>query len=168
VRCWAKFAVLLLAVAAIEASAQSPPEGQGGARETQIRGYWIDPSTGLMWAGKDNGKDVTWKNAVKYCRELRSAGYADWRLASLGEVEGIYDKSANAPGRDGQGASTWHVKGNLFLTGNQWSSNRFVDYREHPSGYAMRFDFNQGTVFNGDELSFRTFKRALCVRGPGK
>jgi hypothetical protein len=40
--------------------------------------------------------------------------------------------------------------------------------RGHPSGYASRFDFNEGRVFNGDELSFYTNKRALCVRGSEK
>ena len=150
------------------AGAQSSTRDQGQAQETQVRGYWIDPSTGLMWAGKDNGKDVSWNKAMKYCRDLRLAAYSYWRLATLGELEGIYDKDANAPGRDGQGASTWHVKGNLFLTGNQWSSSRLVDDRGHPSGYASRFDFNEGRVFNGDELSFYTNKRALCVRGSGK
>jgi hypothetical protein len=93
-------------------------EDRAPSQETQLREYWVDPSTGLMWAGKDNGKDVNWHKATKYCRDLRLAGYSDWRLATLGELEGIYDKNANAPGRDGQGASTWHVKGNLFLTGN--------------------------------------------------
>jgi Protein of unknown function (DUF1566) len=165
VKCLTKVVLILLCVAALTAGAQSPANDQGLKQETQARGYWVDPSTSLMWAGKDNGKDVTWNKAMKYCRDLRLAGYVDWKLASLGDLEGIYDKSANAPGRDGQGASTWHVKGNLFLTRNQWSSNRLVDDRGHPSGYAMRFDFNEGRVFNGDELSFRTFKRALCVRG---
>jgi hypothetical protein len=159
---------LLLSVAAIQASAQSAPKGHGTAQETQIREHWFDPSTGLMWAGKDNGKDVSWKKAMKYCRNLRLAGYSDWRLATLGELVGIYDKNANAPGRDGQGASTWHIKGNLFLTGNQWSSSRLVDDRGHPSGYASRFDFNEGRAFNGDEISFYTNKRALCVRESGK
>ena len=142
------------------------------AQETQARGYWVDPSTGLMWAGKDNGIDVSWKNAVKYCRGLRLAGYTDWRLASLGELEGIYDKNANAPGLmgpSGKGtASTWHIKGNLFLTGDQWSSSQLADDRGKPSGYASRFDFNEGRVFNGDEISFYTNKRALCVRGSGQ
>jgi hypothetical protein len=171
VKCWAKFAALLLSVAAIQASAQSAPEGQGGAQETQIRGYWIDPSTGLMWGAKDNGKDVSWNKAMKYCRDLRTAGYSDWRLATLGELEGIYDKNANAPGLASPGTGrpfTWHVKGNLFLTGNQWSSTQLADDRGHPSGYASRFDFNEGRVFNGDELWFYTNKRALCVRGSGK
>jgi len=171
VKCWANIAALLISVARIQGSAQSAPEDQSRAQETQARGFWADPSTGLMWAGKDNGKDVSWKNAMKYCGDLRLAGYSDWRLAALGELEGIYDKNANAPGRAGPGTGrpfTFHVKGNLFLTGNQWSSSRLTDDRGKPSGYASRFDFNEGRVFNGDELSFYTNKRALCVRGSAK
>jgi hypothetical protein len=168
VKCRTRIAALLFSISALMMSAQSAPKEQGNAEETRIRGYWIDPSTRLMWAGKDSGKDVNWHKAIRYCRDLRLAGYSDWRLATLRELEGIYDKNADAPGRNGQGASTWHVKGNLFLTGNQWSSSRLVDDRGHPSGYASRFDFNEGRVFNGDELSFYTNKRALCVRGSGK
>jgi Protein of unknown function (DUF1566) len=155
-KCWVIVAALLISVAA---SAQS----HGG--------FWTDPSTGLTWAGKDNGKDVSWKGAVKYCRDLRLAGYSDWRLATLAELEGIYDRSANAPGVAGprhDRAFVFHVKGNLFLTGNQWSSSRINDDRGRPAGYAWRFDFNEGRPFDGDELSFFTNKRALCVRGSGK
>jgi hypothetical protein len=54
-----------------------------------MRGFWIDPSTGLMWAGKDNGKDVSWKGGVKYCRDLRLAGYSDWRLANPPRAESV-------------------------------------------------------------------------------
>ena len=82
---------------------------------------WVAPATGLMWAGEDNGRNINWREATKYCRDLRLGGYADWRLATIEELEGVYDKMANAPGRagkDGKEASTWHVKGNLFLTGN--------------------------------------------------
>jgi hypothetical protein len=163
----AKFAALLLSAAAIQANGQSAPEGQGSAQETQARGFWVDPSTGLMWAGRDNGKDVNWKKAMKYCRELRLGGYSNWKLPNMAELQGIYDPKANAPGRDGEGVSTWHVRGMLFLTGNQWSSGQTVDDRGYPSGYAFRFDFNEGQAFK-DEISFHTFKRALCVRDSGK
>jgi hypothetical protein len=156
--------LIILAMFAVSSCAQTPTSDPSQAEETQVRGYWVDPATKLMWAGKDNGRDVSWKKAMKYCRDLRLAGYADWRLATLAELEGIYDKDAESPGLDGQGASTWHVKGNLFLTGNQWSSERQVDDRGHPSGYGWRFDFNEGQSFDGDELWFATFKRALCVR----
>jgi hypothetical protein len=92
VKYWAKIAALLLSVSALMVSAQSASNVQDHVEETQIRGYWIDPSTGLMWAGKDNGKDVSWNKAIKYCRDLRLAGYSDWRLATIGELEGVYDK----------------------------------------------------------------------------
>ena len=140
-----------------------------GQDPPQARGYWVDPSTGLMWAGRDNGKDVSWNKALKYCRELRLAGYSDWRLGTLAELNGIYDRSANAPGLAGPGkgrASTWHVKGNLFLTGNQWSGNRRNDDRGHISGYEWYFDFNDGRSDNqpsGFPYS-SSFMRALCVR----
>jgi hypothetical protein len=172
VKCWSKIAVLLLFIAAFKGTAQSGPENQSRAEETQARSFWVDPSTGLMWAGRDNGRDLTWKNAVKYCRDLRLAGNSDWRLASLEELRGIYDKDANAPGLmgpSGKGtASTWHVKGGLFLTGNQWSSTQKNDDRGHPSGWAWRFDFNEGRAFDGDEVTFYTNKRALCVRHSDK
>jgi len=169
VKCWVKFAALLLSLAAIQASSQSAPESRGGAQEAQMQSYWIDPSTRLMWAGKDNGKDVNWHKAVKYCRDLRLAGYSDWTLAKIGELEAIYDKNANAAGLVGSGrAGTWHIKGNLFLTGYQWSSTRSYDMSGHPGGYAWRFDFNQGRQYDGDELGFYTFKRALCVRDSRK
>jgi hypothetical protein len=172
VKRWPAIALLLLSVAALQGSAQSAPESQNRSQDTQTRGLWIDPSTGLMWAARDNGKDVTWKQAMKYCRDLRLAGYSDWRLASIGELQIIYDKDAKAPGLMGPSGkctpATWHVKGNLFLTGDQWSSTQKNDDRGHPSGWAWRFDFNEGRSFDGDEITFYTNKRALCMRSSQK
>jgi hypothetical protein len=85
----------------------------------------------------------------------------------MAELQGIYDKTANAPGLAGPGngrALTRHVKGALFLTGNQWANNQ--DRRT--SGYPYYFDFNEGTS-NNQPSGFpypSSFMRALCVRGP--
>jgi hypothetical protein len=62
-----KVSVALLFVAGVIASAQSAPQGDGREQETQARGLWTDPSTGLMWAGKHNGKHVSSNKARKYC-----------------------------------------------------------------------------------------------------
>lgn len=168
---WRSIAVLVpLFAAAVLAGAQSSMEDRGLAKQTQARGYWIDPSTGLMWAGKDNGKDVTWHKATKYCRELRLAGYSDWRLPTIDELQGIYDRNAQAPGRDGKHDDedfTFHVKGKLFLRGSQWSSSRRSDDRGKASGYAWYFDFNNGGPVD-DPLGYHANKHALCVRGSGK
>lgn len=163
-----KVVLVLLSVLTTVAVAQSSANDRSGAQDTQVRGYWIDPSTGLMWAGKDNGKNVDWKKAVKYCRELPLAGHSDWRLATLLELQGIYDKTATAPGRDAEGPSTWHVKGNLFLTGNQWANKPRNEGAGHSSGFEWYFDFNEGRSSN-QPIGFLysdSFMRALCVRGP--
>jgi hypothetical protein len=126
-----------------------------------------------MWAGKDNGEDVNWHQAMKYCQKLQLAGLSDWRLATIDELWGIYDKSTESPGRDGQGASTWHVKGALFLTGLEWSSTPRTDGRGQPDGFAWYFDFANGRRNDEDAGRFsgrfaNYGKRALCVRSSGK
>lgn len=166
---WKAILILLSSLTVtVTMNAQSPTHAS--IQETQARGFWTDPATGLMWAGRDNGKDVSWKRAVKYCRNLRLAGCADWRLATLPELKTIYDRNANAPGLSGSGKDssfTYHVKGNLFLTGDEWSSERRYDDRGHPSGYEWYFDFNEG---RSDEQPSgfpypHSLMRALCVRG---
>ena len=149
--------------------AQAPSStDQRGAPDTRLRGYWVDPSTGLMWAGRDSfGRDLNWRQANKYCADLQLAGRADWRLPTIVELEGIYDRSASARGLGGKRndiPTTYHVRGDLFLTGNAWSADRRIDDRGRPSGYALFFDFGNG-IRNDGELWFHTFDRALCVRG---
>lgn len=165
----AKSALLPLLLA-LTCRGLQPSEDQGIVREVPSGGFWIDRSTGLMWAGKDNGRDIRWGKAMQYCKDLRLGGYFDWRLASLEEVRGIFDKNQSAAGLAGDGKTirqtSYHVKGSLLLTGMQWTSTRILDDRGKPSGYAWRFDFRDGRAFNGDELSFKVSKRALCVRGP--
>ena len=69
----AQVVLILLFIVATIATAQSSIEDKGLTQDTQVRGYWFDPSTGLMWAGKDNGKDVNWRKATNYCRDLPSS-----------------------------------------------------------------------------------------------
>ncbi len=163
--------LILLAVVVTMANSQSKPERQSQVQDIQLHGDWTDPSTGLMWAGKDNGKGVSWKGAMKYCRNLRSTGYTNWRLPTLSELGAIYDRNVNAPGLAGKdNPFTYHVKGNLFLTGDEWSSQRRYDDRGRPSGYDWYFDFNDGRSDN-EPSAFpypHSFKRALCVRDSGK
>ena len=167
-----KTAALML-VSTMICGTQFFTEAQGAAQDKQARGYWTDPATGLTWTARDNGKDVSWKKAIKYCRNLRLAGYSDWRLPNLAELQAIYDKTVEAPGMAGmhsEDPDTWHVKGNLFLTAYEWSSNYRQDDRGKFSGYVYYFDFNEGKP-NDDPTGWPysySFRRALCVRGHEK
>ena len=152
------------------AAAQSSTADRTSA-QTQARGYWVDPSTGLMWPLKDNGKDVTWHEAVSYCRDLRLAGLSDWRLPTLDELASLVDKSTPTSELVGNMIVLHinlgrHVKGSLSLTGDPWSSNRDKDRFGHPYGDGDFFDFINGKA-SGDLPYFRNTKYALCVRRHG-
>ena len=54
-------------------------------------GTVLDTRTGLMWAAKDNGDDISWYEAKKYCEKYRAGGYKDWRMPTQEELAGIYD-----------------------------------------------------------------------------
>jgi len=156
------------AKAQMEAQAQ---EEQRLVQETLSRGYWVDPSTGLMWAAKDNGEAVTWHKAANYCRDLQLAGFRDWRLATLDELGSLVDKSTSASERVGNIETLsinlgHHVRGGLTLTGNTWSSTRELNRFGHPYGDGWFFDFVNSKP-SADLPYFRNTKYALCVRRRG-
>lgn len=138
------------------------------AQETQARGYWIDPSTGLMWAGPDNGKAVTWHKARKYCHSLRVAGYSEWRLPTLKELGSLVDNEDYAPERIGNSEIVYlgsRVKGGLLLRGDPWSSDRPKNRFGHPYGDGWFFDLATSKP-SYDLPYFRNAKYALGVRRP--
>ncbi len=58
-------------------------------------GTITDNATGLMWMQNDNGSDLLWKDALSYAENLTFAGYSDWRLPDVKELQSIvdYDRS---------------------------------------------------------------------------
>src|ERR1039458_9949722 len=46
--------LMLISFLAMPAGAQFSARDQGSVQDTQVHGYWIDPSTSLMWARRDN------------------------------------------------------------------------------------------------------------------
>lgn len=167
-----KCAFLLIAfVSTAIGSTQSA--GPAAAQDDPTEGVWADSSTGLIWARKDNGKDISWRGAMKYCHGLHLDGHSDWRLASMAELQRIYDKTIETSGLAGPAKTprsfTWHVKGNLFLTGEEWGG-RQVTGRMPLESYEYHFDFNAGQA-GKDPTGWpypSSGMRALCVRGPGK
>jgi hypothetical protein len=75
--------------------------GHAIARETARDGRFIaydngtvqDTQTGLMWASRDNGSDIHWKDATDYCKNYRAGGYTDWRMPTEDELAGLFDNS---------------------------------------------------------------------------
>jgi hypothetical protein len=56
-------------------------------------GTVLDRGSGLMWAAKDNGRDINWQGAKSYCENYREGGYTDWRMPTQDELARLYDKA---------------------------------------------------------------------------
>ena len=52
-----------------------------------------DKATGLMWMQDDNGEAIDWEEALNYAENFEYAGYSDWRLPNIKELNSILDYS---------------------------------------------------------------------------
>ena len=145
--------------------------GEPAEAEAVLNPTWTDPATGLMWTKKDNGSVVDWNQADAYCSNLQLAGYKDWRLPTIEELQGIYDPSVSVRKVVDTGETyNVHVKGNLKLTGWDWSSNQ----GDAPGkAWQMAWGFNFGGFGVREQrvsfpLKFDFNSRALCVRRSGE
>lgn len=119
--------------------------------ENHAERTWIDPNTKLMWAGKDNGSNVTWQQAADYCKNLRLGGYSNWRLPELSELATMHDPEYSR--------SRKHVIGDIRITGvGYWSNTPGSD-----SERAMDFVFGVGLRHDNSRNDSEGL-RALCVR----
>jgi hypothetical protein len=125
---------------------------------------WKDPMTGLMWARKDNGSNITQTDALNYCRSLSLGGFRDWRLPEVNELAQIYDASVVSGSFSRNGDSyDLHLKGGIQMTsGGAWSATR-----GNRSGKAWDFLFYDGSRHFGD-VDGSDGGRALCVRRAGE
>ena len=104
-----------------------------------------------------NGVHVNLPEAVDFCRSLQLADYHDWRVPTISELRSIYDPDLKVGG--------FHVKGNLQLSGWEWSETPGMDDGE---GWLLNYRFNNGRPVSALlQLSSRYF-RALCVRNSGE
>lgn len=92
-----------------------------------------DLNAGLMWK-KDEGPELNWEEAMKYCQELNLGGHSDWRLPTIREIGTLLDLSF----KDG----CWFHK--EFFPGTKtaplgfyWSSTTYGD----TFGWGVNFQF---------------------------
>ncbi len=113
-------------------------------------GTVLDTRTGLMWAAKDNGGNINWRNAKSYCDNYRGGGYSDWRMPTQNELANLYD--GNKKNRHG-----YYVTDLIEITNCcPWAS-------EIRGSGAANFSFYHG--YRGwPPQSYATYYRALPVR----
>ncbi len=97
----------------------------------------LDTQTNLMWAARDNGRDINWYGAKKYCEKYRGGGYKDWRMPTQDELAQLYDTGKSQ--RDETAQNSLHLTKLIDLTSCcPWSS----DARGFEAAY---FDFSDGS-----------------------
>jgi hypothetical protein len=80
-------------------------------------GTVLDTKTNLMWAAKDNGTNIEWRNAKSYCENYRGGGYSDWRMPTQDEMAGLYDSTVtNNTAPTGGCSSGSHLTNLISLT----------------------------------------------------
>ena len=122
-------------------------------------GTVTDRNTGLMWAAKDNGSDINWSDAKRYCENYRGGGYDNWRMPTEDELTGLYDPSMGyipscAPSGDTD---------KVYLTNLITLSCRAVWVSETSGSNAVYVGFYGGTRYLDSPSESGTL-RALPVR----
>jgi len=131
-----------------------PLRAAAGPPPPQNHEYWQDPASLKTWAASDNGSGVSWAQAAYYCRTLTLAGFHDWTLPSIDELQGLVGATANVAG--------YRITGPIKLTGWAWSSSPGLEPGED---WALDFgDGGRASVVAGDS----GLNRALCQRAPSK
>ncbi len=110
----------------------------------------LDTETGLMWADKDNDEPINWHDAKAYCENYRAGGYDDWRMPTIEELKGLYDKNITSSN------GAYHITELIHLTSCcPWSSEISEDGSR---AFSFVFSDGYGDWFNPDR------RRVLPVR----
>ncbi len=116
-----------------------------------------DAKSGLNWAAKDNGANITWTQAEAYCKSYSSGGHKDWRMPTASELATLYGNSTKTAGKDYSGAIDVVTPSISITAPYVWSSEKRTDNK------SITFGFTYGTIkrrYRADG----TNRRALPVR----
>lgn len=136
--------ILLAAILLTLQACAAGPSGRGNA-------FPVALANGLTWQRQDDGIGRNWTDALAYCEDLDLAGYNDWRLPDVKELESLTDDRRHTPAIDAEAFPRTKTAG-------YWSATTLVD---NPR-FAWFVYFNNGYV-NPVDKAHEYYVR--CVRG---
>jgi len=84
-------APLLLASACSAGDAPGPSRADAARFVAVEAGVVRDARTGLLWTARDSEREHSWHEAERRCRELELGGQETWRLATIEELQALFD-----------------------------------------------------------------------------
>lgn len=114
-------------------------------------GTITDNATGLMWMQNDNGTGILWENALSYAENFSYAGYSDWRLPDIKELQSIIDYSRSPSTTNSAAIDP------LFNCTQITNEAGEADYPYYMSSTT----FSSLTPSNGTHASYISFGRAM-------
>ncbi|MUU77158.1 Lcl C-terminal domain-containing protein [Winogradskyella endarachnes] len=122
-------------------------------------GTITDNATGLMWAKNDSEQGLDWKNALYYAENSELAGYSDWRLPNVKELQGIVDYNFAPEAKDAsKDRAAIHPLFNISDITNEngdkdypyfWTSTSARFQKGKPYYYAWYVAFGRAVSQNG-------------------
>lgn len=110
----------------------------------------VDARNKLMWTKGDNGAEINWSDAVKYCENLSLNGFNDWRLPSRLDLHATND--SDIPESDRIWKSFQLKKPCCY-----WTSTEDGENENHALAYNLKSDIQSLAKSDQDDM------RALCV-----
>jgi hypothetical protein len=150
-------------------------EGRQPAYRDNGDGTVTDLNTTLIWQKTPTFVRYTWAEAAAYARELRLAGYDDWRVPTIKELYSIAlfigDQHRLRPYLDTDVFDFEYPdtsRGYRIMDAQYWSSNKYVGTTMRGDISAFGFNFADGRIKSyptgeGRGPTKRTYVR--CVRG---
>jgi hypothetical protein len=114
-------------------------------------GTITDNATNLMWMQNDNGAKELWESSLSYAENFSYAGYSDWRLPDVKELQGLLDYSRSP-------STTNSAAINPLFNCTQITNEAGVT--DYPY-YMSSTTFSSQTPTNGTDACYVSFGRAM-------
>jgi hypothetical protein len=108
-----------------------------------------DNYTNLVWTKNGSSKEMNWKSAKRYCRDLSVDGYSDFRLPTIEELYYLADRSKRNPAIDS----------NFFNLESSWYWSQTIIKSNNSKSWVVYF--NSGYDFWDSQTDYNF---AVCVR----
>jgi len=115
-------------------------------------GTILDKATRLMWMAEDSGNGMNWKEALSYAENAEFAGYTDWRLPNVKELQSIIDYN-RSPGTTNSAAID-----PLFFCSEITNEAGQIDY---PFYWSSTTHAKSSSDIKGGFASYVSFGRAM-------